>query len=83
MQAQHRSAARLQRAFHGWFHGLRTLRLIHHLSATTLPRCSSAQGIKPLLSWAGWTAPTDPLQQLEALRSLQGAVSSKQVLAQG
>jgi hypothetical protein len=80
MQAQHRSAERLHRAFHGWFHGLRTLRMIHHLSAAALPRCGP-EGVPPLLRWGGWPAPTGQLQQLEMLRSLQGAVPQQQVLA--
>jgi hypothetical protein len=82
MQSQHRSAERRQKAFHGWFHGLRTLRLIHHLSTEALPRCGAGQGVNPLLDWGGWPAPAAPRQQLELLRSLQGAVPPQEVLAQ-
>jgi hypothetical protein len=81
LQAQHRGGERLQTAFHRWFHGFRTLRLIHQLSAATLPRGSAVSALVPLLTWGGWPAPTDPTLQLELLRSLQGAVPPQQTLA--
>ncbi len=49
---QHRQPAALQRAFHGWFDALKTLRLIRRLSEF-LPNCEADQAVAGLLSWAG------------------------------
>jgi hypothetical protein len=51
-----RGEGALLRAFHIWFDGLKTLRLIHHLCAFH-PRCTPSEGIAPLLAWAGLPAP--------------------------
>ena len=40
-------------AFHGWFDGLKTMKLIHHLSARGLPRCSPEEALPGLLLMAG------------------------------
>lgn len=62
----------LLRAFHVWFDGLKTLRLIHHLSAFH-PRCSPEEALPPLLAWAGLPVPPRGEEQLEILRDVQGA----------
>ena len=65
------SPALLLKAFHEWFDGLKTLKLIHHLSAGPFPRRNPEQAVPELLKLAG----LDPLkginEQLELLRSLQ------------
>lgn len=58
-------------AFHSWFDGLRTLKLIHHLSAAPLPRGNLHDLLPPLLEWAGLQPACDPEGQLSLLRLLQ------------
>jgi hypothetical protein len=65
LQARHK-------AFHDWFDGLKTTRLIHHLCAGPYPRCQPQQAVPPLLETAGLAAATDPAAQLNILRHHQG-----------
>jgi hypothetical protein len=58
-------------AFHGWFDALRTMKLIHHLSATHLPRCGPEEGVPPLLERAGLDRVTGVPGQLALLRRIQ------------
>ena len=58
-------------AFHGWFDALRTMKLIHHLSATDYPRCKAEEAIPTLLFLAG-ERPADAIGEgLEILRRMQ------------
>ena len=58
-------------AFHGWFDGLRTMKLIHHLSATDYPRCKAEETMPALLQWAG-EHPTEGIkEELEILQRMQ------------
>lgn len=66
-----RDRAALNSAFHGWFDGLRTMRLIHHLSAGPLPRAEAADTLPGLLARAGHGHLTDQGAQLSLLRQLQ------------
>lgn len=58
-------------AFHSWFDGLRTLKLIHHLSDTRYRRKAPEEVLAPFLLWAGLEPLDDPDAQLALLRSLQ------------
>jgi hypothetical protein len=58
-------------AFHGWFDALRTMKLIHHLSATALPRCGPEEAVPPLLECAGLGIPHGIAGRLELLRGIQ------------
>lgn len=72
LQRNHpRPEARLQ-AWHGWFDGLKTLRLIHHLSAGPFPRCEPLAAVPPLLRQAGIEPAAALPGLLEQLRRLQG-----------
>jgi hypothetical protein len=62
-------------AFHAWFDGLRTLKLVHHLSDGPLPRGASHDLLPPLLAEAGLEALHDPDTQLALLRRVQSASS--------
>ena len=62
----------LRRAFHGWFDGLRTMKLIHHLSAAAFPRCGPEEALPPLLERAGLDCAATVPDQLELLRDYQG-----------
>jgi len=58
-------------AFHSWFDGLRTMKLIHHLSDTRYVRKSPEEALVPFLHWAGLERLDDPDAQLALLRSMQ------------
>jgi len=58
-------------AFHGWFDGLRTMKLIHHLAAGPLPRCGPETALPPLLERAGLEPVMGVKAQLELLRTVQ------------
>jgi hypothetical protein len=68
-----RGSESLLSAFHGWFDALRTMKLIHHLSATTLPRCGPEEAVPPLLARAGLEIPGGIASWLELLRRIQNA----------
>lgn len=61
----------LHTAFHAWFDGLRTLKLVHHLSDGPLPRQAPATLVPLLLENAGLEPLRDPEDQLALLRRLQ------------
>ena len=58
-------------AFHGWFDGLKTMKLIHHLSAGPFARGEPEDLVPGVLEWAG----LEPVQgidaQLNLLREMQ------------
>jgi hypothetical protein len=58
-------------AFHGWFDGLKSMKLIHHLSAGPFPRCEPEISVPELLQWSGLEAVTTLEDQLELLHQLQ------------
>lgn len=58
-------------AFNGWFDGLKTMKLIHHLSAGPHPRCEPDQVMPGLLEWAGLGLVAGQDSQLELLRKVQ------------
>jgi len=66
-----RDSSSLLDSFHGWFDGLRTMRLIHHLSDGPLPRAEAAETVPRLLARAGLGYAADPEAQLSLLRSAQ------------
>jgi hypothetical protein len=61
----------LIKAFHGWFDGLKTLKLIHHLSDGPFPRCEPDSALAELFEWAGRATVSGLENQLEAVRQLQ------------
>jgi hypothetical protein len=65
----------LLKAFHGWFDGLKTMKLIHHLSDGPYPRCGPKDALAGLFAWCGLEPVNGIEGQLEAVRILQnGAV---------
>ncbi len=72
LRKNHREAKALCSAFHGWFDGLKTMKLIHHLSAAAFPRCEPEEALPPLLEWTG----LDITEQLALLRSIQNGEKS-------
>lgn len=81
LQGNHSSGAPFRRAFHGWFDGLKTLRLIHHLSAGPLPRLQPEQALPPLLALAGTEPAANPERQLALLRRLQEGAGAKKLVS--
>jgi hypothetical protein len=61
----------LLKAFHGWFDGLKTMKMIHHLSAGPFPRCEPDSALADLFTWGGLVPVSGIENQLEALRNLQ------------
>jgi hypothetical protein len=70
LRRNHRSPERLLRAFHGWFDGLRTMKLIHSLSDRQFPRCGPERAVTGLLQRAGTAVPSEPDGQLDLLRTM-------------
>ncbi len=62
------------KAFHDWFDGLKTTRLIHHLCAGAHPRCQPEAVLPQLLAAAGLPIASGPTEQLTVLRRYQGAL---------
>jgi hypothetical protein len=63
--------SKLIAAFHGWFDGLKTMKLIHHLSAGAFPRSQPEQAVPMLFHWAGLEPSADTDKQLALLRQMQ------------
>lgn len=61
----------LLRAFHHWFDGLKTLKLIHRLSAGPYPRAEAEAILPVFLEWAGRKAPGGLEETLSLLRREQ------------
>jgi hypothetical protein len=68
IQKTHRSSARMQQAFHVWFDGFRTLRLIHLLCETGFGRGEPEAILPEYFTWAGSPTPASLEGMLEALR---------------
>jgi hypothetical protein len=71
LSRNHGSRQGRRSAFHGWFDGLKTTRLIHRLSAGPWPRQTADRAVPPLLRQAGLTAPRRMADQLRLLRHHQ------------
>ena len=66
----------LLKAFHGWFDGLKTMKLIHHLSAEPFPRCGPEDALVDLFAWHDLAPAGGMKDQLEALRYLQNGMGT-------
>jgi Glycosyl transferase family group 2 len=73
LRRNHPLPGRLSAAFHVWFDGLKTMKLIHHLSAHGYPRTGPEQALPGLLRLAGVTVPPAGgiREQLELLWRLE------------
>ena len=68
MQKTHQRHPRLQQAFHVWFDGFRTLRLIHLLCDSEFGRGEPEEILPEYFTWQGCAAPASLGGMLEALR---------------
>jgi hypothetical protein len=66
-----RTPSTLLSGFHGWFDGLKTMKLIHHLSAGLFPRKEPEEVLPGLLQWAGLDSGEGIAKQLAVLRKIQ------------
>jgi len=71
LQKNYSNPSVLFKAFHGWFDGLKTMKLIHHLSAGPFPRGEPEEVLPELLQWAGLESARKLRRQLDLLRDLQ------------
>jgi hypothetical protein len=63
--------AALLKAFHGWFDGLKTMKLIHHISAGPFSRCEPDSALEELFAWGGLQPVSGIDNRLAVLRLLQ------------
>lgn len=72
LQTNHRPAERRLAAFHVWFDGFRTMRLIHLLCVHGLRRDGPLVILPEYFSWAGRSCPQTTAEMLEELRRMDG-----------
>lgn len=71
LQNNFRTPSTLLAGFHGWFDGLKTMKLIHHLSDGPFPRKEPEEVTPGLLKWAGLEAVQGVTRQLALMRKIQ------------
>ena len=71
LQRNSNGRSNLLTAFNGWFDGLKTIKLIHHLSAGPYPRCEPDLAMPGLLDWVGLSVVDGLDRQLQLLRRIQ------------
>jgi hypothetical protein len=71
LQNNFRAPSTLLAGFHGWFDGLKTMKLIHHLSDGPFPRKEPEEVVPGLLKWAGLEAVQGVTGQLALMRKIQ------------
>jgi hypothetical protein len=71
LRRNHSSRTALLTAFHGWFDGLKTMKLIHHLSDGPFPRCEPDEALDGLFAWRGLEPVSGLEERLGVLRRLQ------------
>ena len=71
LSRNHATAAARRAAFHGWFDGLKTTRLLHYLAAGPWPRCGPERAVPELMNGIGLGAAAGAEEQLMQLRRLQ------------
>lgn len=72
LQLTHRHAGRRSHAFHCWFDGFRTMRLIHLLCESGVSRSSSEEILSEYFVWGGQTCPKTLTGMLAELRCQDG-----------
>ena len=71
LQNNFRTPSILLAGFHGWFDGLKTMKLIHHLSDGPFPPKEPEEVMPGLLRWAGLEAVQGVTRQLALMRKIQ------------
>lgn len=73
LQKHNSSPSARMAAFYELFDGLRTMKLIHHLSADTFPRCGPSEALPALFAQAGLSPSADVRGWLKTLRDVQNS----------
>lgn len=68
IRKNHLSRTQRLQAFHAWFDGFRSLRLIHLLCENGHPRGEPQELLPGYFAWAGCSCPQTPAEMLEVLR---------------
>lgn len=68
LQTTHQTGPRLLKAFHGWFDGFKSLRLIHLLCEAGLQRGEPLEILPEYFEWGGISCPGTVAGMLEAIR---------------
>lgn len=71
LQRNHPRLERFIKAFHDWFDGLKTMKLIHHLSNSSFPRTEPEKTLPSLFNRAGMLFYPDTKRTLELLQQCQ------------
>ncbi|MDP7423640.1 MAG: hypothetical protein QGH40_17350 [bacterium] len=71
LKRNHPGREALLKAFHVWFDALKTMKLIHHLSASPFPRMGPENMLQGLFRWADLSPSSTIKEQLAILRSYQ------------
>ena len=71
LQTNHPALPQRLRAFHGWFDGLKTLRLVHRLCDNGFPRQRPERSLHQLFSWCGLDNFGSITDQLSRIRKHQ------------
>lgn len=71
LRRQHRTSATFAAAFHRWFDGFKTLRLIHTLCAEELPPVTAEAAMAGLAAWGGIAPADDMAGWLRQLRDIE------------
>ena len=74
LRRNHPVQSALMTAFHGWFDGLKTMKLVHHLSDGLFPRCEPDGALAELFVWRGLEAVSGVEARLDLLRRLQNGL---------
>lgn len=76
LRRHHREESLFARAFHEWFDGLKTMKLIHHLSHASHSRCEPEESLPDLFEWCGFPPVKGLSGQLSLLREKQQPADS-------
>ncbi len=76
LRRNNRDRPALLKAFHDWFDGLKTMKLIHHLSDGPFPRAGAEETVADLFRRAGLEATAGMDEQLALLREIQSESGS-------
>jgi hypothetical protein len=71
LRRNHPSPTALLNAFHSWFDGLKSMKLVHHLSDGPYPRCEPDEALAELFAWRGLEQVSGIEVRLAVLRDLQ------------
>ncbi len=75
LQSTHQANANRRRAFHAWFDGFKTMRLVHLLCDSGFRRGEPTEVLPEYFNWGGRRCPRTVAEMLEELRLLDGTAA--------